>query len=281
MSIAGGLEKAFARGEEVGCEAMQIFTKSSNQWKAKELTDQDMDRWAAAMAASPITPVIAHDSYLINLASPTEELLVKSREAFLVEVERCERLAIPFLVMHPGAHRDAGEEQGLQTIAESFDWVHGQTHGFKVKVLLETTAGQGSSLGYSFAQLRRIIDMVEEGDRLGVCLDTCHVFAAGYDLTTQKGYEATFDELDKVIGLERLRAIHLNDSKKPLGSRVDRHEHIGLGALGLEPFRMLVNDPRLVEVPMILETPKGKDNAEDLDNLATLRGLLQSGASKC
>jgi deoxyribonuclease-4 len=275
MSIAGGLEKSFARGEEVGCATMQIFTKSSNQWKAKELTDQDMERWEAAMAASPITPVIAHDSYLINLASPTEELLVKSREAFLVEVERCERLTIPYLVMHPGAHKDSGEEQGLQTIAESFDWVHHKTPGFKVKVLLETTAGQGSSLGYSFAQLCQIIDMVEDGERLGVCLDTCHVFAAGYDITSRKGYEATFDEFDKVIGLDRLHAIHLNDSKKPLGSRVDRHEHIGKGALGLEPFRMLVNDQRLADVPMILETPKGKDNAEDLENLATLRGLIQ------
>jgi deoxyribonuclease-4 len=274
MSIAGGLEKSFARGEEVGCETMQIFTKSSNQWQAKELTDNDIERWQAALAASPITPVIAHDSYLINLASPTEELLVKSREAFLVEVERCERLAIPCLVMHPGAHKDAGEQQGLQTIAESFDWVHRQTPGLQVKVLLETTAGQGSSLGHSFAQLRQIIDSVEEGDRLGVCLDTCHVFAAGYDITTREGYEATIDELDTVIGLERLRAIHLNDSKKPLGSRVDRHEHIGKGALGLEPFRMLLNDRRLTDVPMILETPKGKDNAEDLDNLATLRSLL-------
>jgi deoxyribonuclease-4 len=274
MSIAGGLEKSFARGEEVGCETMQIFTKSSNQWQAKELTDNDIERWQAALAASPITPVIAHDSYLINLASPTEELLVKSREAFLVEVERCERLAIPYLVMHPGAHKDAGEQQGLQTITESFDWVHRQTPGLQVKVLLETTAGQGSSLGHSFAQLRQIIDSVEEGDRLGVCLDTCHVFAAGYDITTREGYEATIDELDTVIGLERLRAIHLNDSKKPLGSRVDRHEHIGKGALGLEPFRMLLNDRRLTDVPMILETPKGKDNAEDLDNLATLRSLL-------
>jgi deoxyribonuclease-4 len=274
MSIAGGLERSFARGEEVGCETMQIFTKSNNQWKAKELSEQDVERYASAREASPITPVVAHDSYLINLASPTEELLVRSREAFLVEVERCELLAIPYLVMHPGAHKEAGEEQGLKTIAESIDWVHRQTAGYKVKVLLETTAGQGSNLGYTFAQLRQIIDMVEEGDRLGICLDTCHVFTAGYDITTRKGYEATFDELDRVIGLERLHAIHLNDSKKPLGSRVDRHEHIGKGALGLEPFRMLVNDQRLLDVPMILETPKGKDNAEDLENLATLRGLI-------
>jgi deoxyribonuclease-4 len=276
MSIAGGLDRAFERGNEVGCETMQIFTKSSNQWQARELSDAEVARFAGARASSGIDPVIAHDSYLINLASPDEELLDKSREAFLVEMQRCERLAIPFLVMHPGAHKDAGEEQGLQTITESFDWLYRQTPGYQLKVLLEIIAGQGTALGYRFAQLAQIIAGVEQGERLGVCLDTCHIFAAGHDITRRDGYEAMWEELDTSVGLDRLHVIHLNDSKKGVGSRVDRHEHIGQGALGLEPFRMLVNDPRLQHVPMILETPKGKDNAEDRDNLDILRGLVRS-----
>ena len=276
MSIAGGLYKAIPRGEDVGCEAIQIFTKSNNQWRAKELADDEVARFKAAVQESQISPVIAHDSYLINLAIPEPELLERSRQAFLVEMQRAELLGIPCLVMHPGAHKGSGEEAGLRSIADSFNWLHQQTPGYQLKVLLETTAGQGSHLGYRFEQLGSIISMVEQGDRLAVCLDTCHVFAAGYDITTREGYDSMWQEFDQQLGLDRLLAIHLNDSKKGLGSRVDRHEHIGQGTLGLEPFRMLVNDTRLTHVPMVLETPKGKDYAEDKENLAVLRGLLSS-----
>ena len=276
MSISGGIEKALERGAEVGCEAIQIFTKSSNQWRARPLGDETVERFRAHRDKFDIRPVVAHDSYLINLASPDEPgLLRKSREAFLVEMERAERLEIPYLIMHPGSHKGDGVDAGLRRVAASFDWLHRRTEGYRLLVLLETTAGQGTNLGFAFEHLRRIIDSVAEGDRLGVCLDTCHVFAAGYDIATRDGYEKTWAEFDEVIGLERLKAIHLNDAKKDLGSRVDRHEHIGRGALGLEPFRMLLNDPRLREVPMILETPKGPDYAEDVENLATLRSLVE------
>ncbi len=278
MSISGGLHLAVSRGEEVGCETIQVFTKSSNQWRARELSHEDIATFQEAVDTSDVAPVIAHDSYLINLASPDTELLEKSRAALLLEMWRAEALGIPYLVMHPGAHKDAGEEVGLRLIADSFNLLHRQAVGLDLVVLLETTAGQGTSLGYSFAQLGRIIDMVEEDERLGICLDTCHVFAAGYDLTSRQGYEAMLQEFDREVGLPRLAALHLNDSKKGLGSRVDRHEHIGKGALGLEPFRMLLNDERLTHIPMILETPKGKNNAEDRDNLAVLRSLLETGS---
>jgi len=197
MSIAGGLDRAFARGEEVGCETMQVFTKSNNQWRAPELTNEQAERFAVARQATRIDPVVAHDSYLINLASPNPSLLTRSREAFLVELERCERLAIPFLVTHPGAHTGSGEERGLRRIAESLDWVLQRSSFGVVKVLLETTAGQGSTLGYRFEQLRDIIAMTSHAHRLGICLDTCHVFAAGYDITSREGYEETFASLER------------------------------------------------------------------------------------
>jgi deoxyribonuclease IV len=274
MSIAGGIDKAITRGVDVGCDTIQVFTKSTNQWHAKPLTGEDIDAYKRARDESGIEPVVAHDSYLINLASHEPDMLERSREAFLVEMQRCDALKIPYLVMHPGSHLGKGVDAGVERVAESFDWLHAQAPDSPLTVLLETTAGQGTNLGFTFQQLRDIIDRTAEGGRLGVCLDTCHVFAAGFDITTKEGYGETFEEFDRVLGLDRLKVIHLNDSKKDLGSRVDRHEQIGMGALGLEPFRMLVNDERLRHVPMILETPKGPDYAEDKENLAILRGLV-------
>ena len=274
MSIAGGVYNAPVRGQEVGCEAIQIFTKSSNQWKAKILTDEDVDKFKAAVDETGIWPVVAHDSYLINLASPDPALYEKSIEAFAVEMERAERLGLPSLIFHPGSHVGSGEEAGLEKIARAVDELHRRTPGYALKLLLETTAGQGTNLGCRFEHLARIIDAVEEPERLGVCFDTCHTFAAGYDISTKSGYEKVFRELDKLIGVKRIGAFHLNDSKKGLGGRLDRHAHIGEGELGLTAFRCLLNDRRFKKIPKILETPKGKDMAEDKVNLGVLRGLI-------
>lgn len=275
MSIAGGLEKAIARGIATGCETIQLFTKNASQWDAKPLGEADIAAFrAAAEAATDIHPLVCHDSYLINLASPEAAALKRSREAFLHEMQRCEALGIPYIVTHPGSHLGEGVETGLARIAESFDWLFERTPDYQLLVLLETTAGQGTNLGFTFEQLRTIIDKTARGDRFGICLDTCHIFTSGYDIRDEVSYHDTFQKFDDVIGLDRLKCIHVNDSKKDLGSRVDRHDHIGRGALGLETFRLLVNDERLWRVPMILETPKGEDNAEDIENLAVLRGLI-------
>ncbi len=275
MSIAGGLTRAVERGCAVGCEAIQIFTKNSNQWRAKPLTDGEAQEFRKELAKEKIQFAFAHDSYLINLASPSEDLLGRSREAFLDEMERAEKLGLRFVVLHPGAHLGTGEAAGIERISRSFDWIFERTPGYRVKVLIETTAGQGTNLGHRFEQIRDMMDGVRENDRLGVCVDTCHLLAAGYDLRTKAGYEKTFDDFDRIVGLKRILAFHLNDSKKPLGSRVDRHEHIGKGFLGLEPFRLLLNDSRFKGVPMVLETPKGKDDTWDRENLRLLRSLLQ------
>jgi deoxyribonuclease-4 len=221
---------------------------------------------------------VGHDSYLINLGSPDKSLLRKSREAFLLELERCESLRIPFLVTHPGSHRGAGEARGLDTIVASIDWLHGKSRGLKVMICLETTAGQGSGLGHRFEQLGYVLKNIEESARVGVCLDTCHIFAAGYDIRTPETYEKTMKRFERLVGLDRLKVIHLNDAKKDLGSRVDRHEHIGKGFMGVEPFRFLLNDPRLKQLPFLLETPKGKKRENlnmDAVNLAVLRKLIR------
>ena len=225
---------------------------------------------------SGVKVTMAHDSYLINLASPDEELYQRSLEAFIVEMQRAERLGLRHLVMHPGSPGDDNAEAGLARVAAALDKVNRACPEFRVQVLLETTAGQGYTLGHRFEHLARILELVKEPGRLGVCLDTCHVFAAGYPLGSEKEYEATIRTFDHEVGLRKLRAFHVNDSLKPLGSRVDRHAHIGKGCLGLEPFRLLVNDPRFRTRPMILETPKEEGDNKDMDdiNLATLRGLL-------
>lgn len=275
MSIAGGLDKALERGEKINCRTIQIFTKSNNQWKAKEITDEDLHRFHNLYNKSRIFQVVAHDSYLINLASPDPVLHRKSIDAFFHEMERCEKLKIPYLVFHPGAHVGSGEKAGLKKIAQSINVLLKRGKGFKVSLLLETTAGQGTNLGYKFEHLADIIKMVRQKKSIGVCVDTCHIFAAGYDITTQKGYKKSFQTFNKVIGLDKLKVFHINDSKKELGSRVDRHEHIGKGFLGLKPFEFLVNDKRFVDTPKILETPKGPELKEDVQNLKVLKRLIK------
>lgn len=277
MSIAGGYYKAVEAAEAVGCECVQLFTKNNNQWRAKELTDDDAQRFQAALAELGITHPIAHDSYLINLGSPDDELWKKSIDAMVVELQRAEKLGIPYVVAHPGAFTTSSESLGLRRIAEGLDEVHKQTRNIEAQILLETTAGQGSNLGWKFEHLAKIIDRARDPDRLGVCFDTCHVFAAGYAMETKKEYLATIRALDKTVGYKKVKAFHLNDSLKPLGSRVDRHAAIGKGEMGKEPFRHLLNDRRFKKTPMYLETPKGTNaRGVDLDivNLRTLRRLV-------
>ncbi len=275
MSIAGGVDKAPLRGKQVGCDTIQVFTKSNRQWRAKRLSDQEVEAFKANLAATGIGPVVAHGSYLVNLAAPRRAVWKKSVAAFREELGRAERLGIPFLVTHPGSHAGAGEAEGICRVAEALNELHASLPGSRVRILLETTAGQGSSLGYRFEQLAHILAKVEQAARVGICLDTSHVFAAGYNIRTPDGYRKTLEELDACLGLERLQAIHLNDSKGGLDCRVDRHEHIGEGRLGLAPFRRLLNDSCLRRVPMILETPKDDDFiTADRRNLARLRRLL-------
>jgi deoxyribonuclease-4 len=275
MSIAGGLHLAFARGEETGCAAIQVFTKNASQWRGKEIAPAEADAFRRAWQASSIGPVIAHDSYLINLAAPDEGMWRKSIAAFVDEMERCAALGIPELVMHPGAHLGAGEEAGLQRLSAAFREIFAATPA-GVSVLLENTAGQGTCLGHRFEHLAAVIEQVPEG-RFGVCFDTCHAWAAGYDLATAAGYAAVMAEFDRVVGLECLRAFHLNDCKKGLGCRVDRHEHIGQGSIGEGGFAALMQDCRFASIPKILETPKGEDGELDRMNLALLRRLAGEG----
>ncbi|OGC76497.1 MAG: deoxyribonuclease IV, partial [candidate division Zixibacteria bacterium RBG_16_40_9] len=232
MSIAGGVFNSLISGQELGCTTIQIFTKSNNQWKARPLTAPEISEFRTKQKETQISPVVAHDSYLINIASPDKALQKKSREALLIELQRCEALGISHLVMHPGSHVGTGEKEGIKRIAEALNWLHSQTKDFKVQIALETTAGQGTNLGYRFEQIAKMIELTEQKNRLAVCLDTCHVFAAGYDIRTQAGCEKTISEFDKIVGLEKLKVIHFNDSVKDFGSRVDRHEHIGKGKIG-------------------------------------------------
>ena len=274
QSIAGGVENSLARGLEAGCDTIQIFVKTPNRWVSKPLAEENVIAFREAVAETGIWPVFAHSLYLINMATPDEALWRKSLDALVDDLERCEQLRLPGLVIHPGSHMGSGEEAGISRVAAALDAVHARLPGYDVQVWLEVTAGQGAHLGYTSAQLRGMIDAVKESERLGVCFDTAHAFAAGYELRTREGYEATWHEFDETLGLDRLRAIHLNDSKRELGSRVDRHEHIGKGLLGLEPFRFLLNDPRFRGIPMTLETEKSKDLVEDKENLAVLRSLV-------
>jgi deoxyribonuclease-4 len=276
MSIAGGVDQAIDRGQEVGCDVIQIFTKSSRQWAAKPYTQEEVDAFRKKQRESPIRTVIAHDSYLLNLGAPVESLRKKSVAAFIDELRRCEALGIPYLIAHPGAHVGSGEAEGIKTIARSLNEAHRATKGLAVRVALEITAGQGSTLGHRFEQIRQIMDATKESDRLRVCFDTQHAFAAGYDLRTDEGYDRTFEEFDETIGFDRLAAFHLNDSKKGLGCRVDRHEEIGKGQLGLDCFRRLMNDRRFWGRPMCLETPKSEDCHEDIEALTLLRGMVRT-----
>ncbi|MEW6171806.1 MAG: deoxyribonuclease IV [Bacillota bacterium] len=275
MSIAGGVENAILRGKSIGCEAVQLFTKSPRQWRAKPLNAEDAARFRKTWEDSDVQEIFAHTSYLINLGVLDEDLWFKSLAGFIEEIERSAALGLPYLVTHPGSS-EAGEETGLAQISLALDEALKRTKDSGVTVLLETTSGQGSNLGGRFEQLARLIENSAYPERLGVCFDTCHVFAAGYDLRTPAAFKATFETFDAIIGVDRLKAVHLNDSKGELGSRVDRHEHIGKGKLGLEAFRLLLNDPRFREIPMVLETPKGPEMEEDVANLALLRGLIKA-----
>ncbi|MCD6515105.1 MAG: deoxyribonuclease IV [Candidatus Odinarchaeota archaeon] len=273
ISIAGGISKAPIRGREIGCDAIQIFTKSQRQWKAKPLTEEEIEAFKKNMKDNNIKIAVAHDSYLINLGSPDEERYKKSLESFIDEVIRAGLLGIPYLVFHPGAHMNAGEEFALKRIAESLNEVIAKTEEYPVVLLLETTAGQGSNVGYKFEHIAEIIDMVDEKKRVGACFDTAHIFAAGYDIRTREAYEETIDLFDEIIGLDKLKVIHLNDSKKELGSRVDRHEHIGKGLIGIDAFKFIVNDKRFEKHPMILETPGAEKYYKE--NLEVLRSLIE------
>ncbi|NLG51312.1 MAG: deoxyribonuclease IV [Chloroflexi bacterium] len=277
MSIAGGPANALRRGHSIECDAIQMFTRNANQWRARDLTTEEVAEFRRVRAETGISPVVAHSSYLINLATPDDALWTKSLNALLDETDRCQQLGICDYVLHPGSHVGAGEEAGLERVLQALDTACEETAGSPVRVVLEITAGQGTNLGYRFEQLAWLIERAAAPERLGVCFDTAHAFAAGYDLRDEASYRATWQEFDAVIGLDQLRVIHLNDSKRELGSRVDRHEQIGEGSLGVEAFRLLVNDPALRHVPMLLETPKGEEMLEDIVNLTVLRSLIEGG----
>lgn len=270
MMIAGGLHKAVTAGTEAGCEVIQIFTKSPQQWKAKPLTDEDARAFQEAQCAAGLPCVAAHDTYLINPASADPELLQRSRDAMVDELCRATLLRVPYLVMHLGSTGDEPEDDAIRRLIDSVAYALEHTDS-DTALLLETTAGQGKCLGHRFEQLAAVLTALGEPRRLGVCLDTCHIFAAGYDLRTPEAVSATLDEFAALIGFERLKLVHANDSKRELGSRVDRHEHIGQGEIGREGFRAFLQDPRVAGVPTVLETPKAGDM--DPVNLATLREL--------
>ena len=283
LSIAGGLPRAVERARASRCQSLQIFTKSAGQWRARPLPAAEIDAFRAGVARTGLWPVIAHNSYLINVAAAQRDLRLQSIASLLEEFDRAESLGLDGLVMHPGSYTTGTEGEGLRLITEALSRILDARPEAGTRILLEHTAGQGTNLGHRFEHLAEIIDRMGGTDRVGVCIDTCHLLAAGYDICTAQGYRETFAAFDRIVGISRIHAFHLNDSKKPCGSRVDRHEHIGKGCLGLEPFRLLLNDPRFANHGMMLETPK-LDTPEsrrrsDLDpwdakNLRTLRRLL-------
>lgn len=282
MSIAGGYYKAVEAAAALGMATCQVFTKNNNQWRAKPITEEESELFRGRVSSLEFAHPLSHSSYLLNLASPDRLLWQKSVDAFIVELQRAEQLGISYVVIHPGARMLASEEQGIATVVDALNTTLAATKNLKCKILLETTAGQGSCLGHRFEQIAAMLAGVKASHRVAVCIDTCHLFVAGYPLKSKREYNATMRQLDHLIGIDRVKAIHLNDSKKPLGSRVDRHEHIGRGFLGHEPFEHLLNDRRFREVPMYLETPKGTEADEDLDaiNLRTLRGLIRRRARR-
>lgn len=273
MSIAGGTFNAILSAETVGCRCVQLFVKSSNQWRAKPLTEEEAAQFGAERKRTGIGPAVAHSSYLINVGSPDDALYEKSREALMIEYQRCVQLGIEYLVFHPGAHMGSGIDAAIGRIASAMDWVLAKIPNGKTFLLLETTAGAGSHVGSKFEELKSILDRLDGADRAAVCLDTCHIFAAGYDIRTEKAYHETMSRFDSILGHSRLMAIHCNDSKYDFGTHKDRHEHIGKGYIGAEGFGCLMRDPQLAGVPKILETPKDEDGKFDKMNLALLRKL--------
>jgi deoxyribonuclease-4 len=275
FSIANGLHNALYNAETYECTAIQIFTKNANTWKERTLSQEEIDQFGLAKEQTRITAIASHSSYLINLATPEREKHVMSCHALLQELIRSSMLDIPFVVLHPGAHLGEGKDNGIKKIALSINEIFAQTPDLQIRLLLETTAGQGTGLGHTFEQLASILDKIENRDRIGICLDTSHVFAAGYDFRTPATYHKLVDTFDTIIGLENLYIIHLNDSKKELGSRVDRHEHIGEGCIGIRAFERLMNDVRFLNIPKIIETPQKKDGIDmDNKNLNRLRALI-------
>ena len=272
-SISGGVSTSIDRAEKLSFTAIQIFTKNNSQWDAKPLSNMEIERFRNRLNKSHIKFIQAHDSYLINLCAKDRSLLRKSRKSFIEELERCEQLGIPYLNFHPGVHGGQGEDDGLTMIAESINIAHEKAKASHVSTMLETTAGQGTSLGYRFEHLKKIIDRVDTPERMSICIDTAHIFAAGYDITSPNKYRRVMREFDDIIGLDLLKAFHMNDSKKELGSRVDRHEHIGKGFIGKAGFKNIMRDRNTANVPKILETPKGKTQLEDLKNMKVLLSL--------
>ncbi len=272
VSVSGGLHNAIKSGDELHCDAIQIFLRNPNQWKAKPPTAAILEKFSTAWTESPIAEVIVHDIHLSNLASPKPEVLEKSRAQFREQMELAHVLGLRYIVTHLGAHLGEGETIGLKRLSDSFDGLFENAEAPDVMVLLETTAGQGTNLGYRFEHLRDVIGMSKYPHRFGVCFDTCHVFAAGYDMRTEADCETTFDQFDHGIGLDRLKAFHLNDAKSAYQSCVDRHEHIGEGAIGAAAFAFILNDARFAETPLIIETPQMKTMHKT--NLETLRGLV-------
>ncbi len=275
MSISGGYHRAVERAHQCGCDCVQLFTKNNNQWHARPITSDEVRRFVDALSETDVSHPIAHGSYLINLASPDKRLWQKSGDAFVVELRRADLLGIPYGVTHPGAYTSGSESGGLGQVIRAIAGIHARARGVRAQCLLETTAGQGTSLGCRFEHLAAILDGVKEPDRLGICFDTCHVFAAGYAMGTERQYKATMRALNRTVGVKKIKAFHLNDSRRELGSRVDRHAHIGRGKMGLEPFRRLLADRRFRKTPMYLETPKETKNGVEMDvvNLKVLRRL--------
>ena len=272
-STEGGLHTAFLRAEAIDATAIQIFTQNARQWHASKIKPDQVEIYKMSQSKSKVKIVISHDSYLINLCAKDDEIQKKSETAFKAEIDRCNDLGINLLVFHPGSHLGQGEEAGLQKISETLNKIHGETKNCNVISVLETTAGQGTNLGYKFEQLRYIIDNVENKDRVGICIDTCHIFAAGYEIRDKKNYTKAMKSFDDIIGLDYLKVFHINDCKSEFGSHVDRHDHIGKGKIGEDAFSFIMNDKRLKNIPKILETPKSKDLHEDIENLGILRKM--------
>jgi deoxyribonuclease-4 len=275
LSTAGGVDKAFDLAEAIGCTAFQIFTKSNRQWNAKPLEPVTIEQYHRRQAETGIAPVVCHASYLLNLGTIDDAVWRKSVGALIVELERCEQLQIPYLVLHPGAHMQAGVETGVAQVVKALDWVHDQLPGNQVKIALEITAGQGTALGSTFAEIAQMLAGCRQSERLAVCFDTCHALVAGYEFRTLESYLALLAEFDNVIGLDRLKVFHFNDAEKDLGSHIDRHAHIGEGFIGLEPFGYFLNDSHFKDIPFLLETPKDRDPEDDIENLRKLRSLLK------
>ena len=278
ISTSGGLDKGVARAADLGIKAIQVFTKSERQWQAKPLDPEMVSRFREMAPVAGIDHLVAHDSYLINVASPEPDKWERSRAALMTELDRCDELGIPWLVSHPGAHMGTGPEEGVIRVAEAINRIHAERPDGRATILIETTAGQGSSMGSRFEEIGEIIALTQDKSRVGVCLDTCHIFAAGYDIRTPEAYAETMANFDRIIGLSYLKCVHLNDSLKEFDSRRDRHAHIGEGMIGADGFSNVMNDTRLAGLPGILETAKDDTGEQDRMNLATLRGLVKTTA---